>query len=586
MRLKLKNTYLLIVTMFSLLSCNYMDEIPYDWVQPEDVFSMENNYIRPVNQAYSYLPSGYNRVSNSFLDAATDDAISTISNSAVHLLARGFFNSNTPVLNPWNSSYMGIRQTHFVQHYLKEVDLVLNNQTPQQVQDLKNLYAGEMYALRAFYEFDLLRHYGGYVIVDKYYEFGDSELTNKGRNTFEECVNNIVSLCDSASKYLNVQPIGNNSGRGRMTKGTALAIKAKTLVFAASPLFNQQGNTNAILGYTQVSNDAVNRRWEYAASACADVINLKNDAGASRYTLYVAGGAAAYANSFTVVPNNIDNDFIFYLMTPQNNALERRHYPPSLALNSGGGTVPTQDLVDAFTNANGTDYVKNVSESQYTNRDPRFANIITFNGSKYRNNTITIYTKIGEGSTIDGLNMTLDRSTNTGYYLRKFLNLNINFSNNPTNVNHIFPVIRFSDILLLYAEAMNEAYGPDVDPNAYGLTAKAAVQMVRNRAGFNNTDQFLANVNDSETMRAKIKQERRIELCFEEQRYFDLRRWMDGDVLNKPINGVRIETVSNVDVYTEFEVDPLRKFERKMYLHPIPLSEIRSSPNIVQNPGW
>ena len=582
MRFNLKNTLLAITTVLTVYSCNYMDEIPYDWVQPEDVFSMENNYIRPVNQAYAYLPSGYNRVSSSFLDAATDDGISTISNSAVHLLARGFINANTPVLNAWTSSYMGIRQTHFVQHYLKEVELVLNNQTPQQVQDLKNLYSGEMYALRAFYEFDLLRHYGGYVIVDKYYEFGDTDLSNRPRNTFEECVNNIVSLCDSASKYLDVAPIGNNSGRGRMTKGAAMAIKAKTLIFAASPLFNQPSNANPVVGYIQNSEASIKSRWEVAAAACIEVINLKNETGGVRYNF----ASGAYSTLFTLAPNNLDVDFIFYLMTPQNNTLERRHYPPSLALNSGGGTVPTQDLLDAFTNSNGTDYVKRVDASQYNNRDPRLALFITFNGARYRNNSIAVYTKLGQGATVDGLNMTLDRSTNTGYYLRKFLNLNINFANNPATAHHVYPVIRFSDMLLLYAEAMNEAYGPDVDPNGFGLTAKAAVQRVRIRAGFTNSDQFLTNVNDVETMRAKIKQERRVEFCFEEQRYFDLRRWMDGEVLNKPITGVRIETVSNVDVYTEFEADPLRRFERKMYLHPIPLSEIRTSPNIIQNPGW
>lgn len=566
---------------FSLTACNYLDESPYDWVQPKDVFSMENNFQRPINQAYSYIPSGYNRVSSAFLDAATDDAISTINSSSVHLLARGFYNSNTPVLNPWNSSYLGIRQTHFVQHNLKEIDLVLNNQTPQQVIDLKNIYSGEMYALRALFEFNLLKHYGGYPIVDRYYAYGDPELASKPRNTFDECVKNIIQLCDSAAKYLDVVPQGNNSGRGRMTKGAALAIKAKTLVYAASPLFNQPTNNNPVIGYSSPTAADITKRWEDAAAACAEVINLKNANGSARYTLF-----ANYANSFTQTPNNSDNDFIIYVMEAQNNSLERRHYPPSLAINSGGGTVPTQDLVDAFTTANGADYIKVNNATQYNNRDPRFEVTIGYNGSKYRNNAVTIFTKTGQGSTIDGLNAIVDRSTNTGYYLKKFLNLNLNFSANPGTVNHIFPIIRLADILLLYAEAMNEAYGPDIDPKGYGLTAKDAVKRVRTRAGFGANDQFLINATDVVTMRNKIKQERRIELSFEEQRYFDLRRWMDGEQLNKPVHGVKIETVGGTDVYSNFVIDPLRKFEFKMYLHPIPLSEIRSSPQISQNPGW
>ena len=173
------------------------------------------------------------------------------------------------------------------------------------------------------------------------------------------------------------------------------------------------------------------------------------------------------------------------------------------------------------------------------------------------------------------------------WYLKKFLDFNINFSlANPGNAFHLFPIIRLSDILLLYAEAMNEAYGPDTDPNNFGLTAKDAVLTVRSRAGFKSDDQFLNDVTTKESMREKIKNERRIELSFEEQRYFDVRRWMDGDRLNQPVTGIRIIQNGNTLDYSNFVVDDLRKFSPYMYLHPIPLNEIKISPQIVQNPGW
>ncbi len=162
----------------TLISCNYMDEAPYDWAQPVDVFSTEQNYERPINQAYSYLTGGFDRINGSFLEAATDDGMSTLSNSNIHRLSRGFITSSSPIESSWNSSYAGIRQALFVQKSLSEIDLVLNNKTSQEVITIKNIYSGEMYALRAWYEFDLLRHYGGYPIISKYYNLGDVRWQN------------------------------------------------------------------------------------------------------------------------------------------------------------------------------------------------------------------------------------------------------------------------------------------------------------------------------------------------------------------------------------------------------------------------
>lgn len=564
--------------VFTISSCDYLKEEPYDWAQPIDVFSMEASYEKPITQAYSYLKGGFNRVSGSFLDAATDDGMSTVSTSLIHRLSRGYITSSNPVENCWDASYQGIRQALFVQKNLAEIGLVLNNKTPEDVIAIKNVYSGEMYCLRALYEFDLLRHYGGYPIVDKYYNLGDPELSQKQRSSFAECVNNILALCDSAAKYLNVTPVGDNTGYGRMTKGAALAIKAKTLIFAASPLFNQTGNSNPLIGYTNVTESDVKARWEKAAEACAAVINLKNAAGTNTvYSLH-----ANYEKLFVTSPNN---EYIIFVAAAKSNGLENRQYPPTLSRNQGGGSVPTQELVNTFTMADGTPYVVSSGSTQYNNRDPRLAITIGYNGSQY-GALGTVYTKLGDGVTIDGLNMIVDRSTNTGYYLKKFLDFTVDFSkSSPGTAFHLFPLIRLADVLLMYAEAMNEVYGPDADPKGYGLTAKTAVQRVRTRAGF-TTDKYLDNVTDISTMREKIKNERRVELAFEEQRYFDLRRWMEGNKLNQPVTGIQLEQVGANLSETYITVDGLRRFESKMYLHPIPLSETMISPQIIQNPGW
>lgn len=571
-----KYSILTLITL-TLVSCQYMDEQPYDWAQPVDVFSMEQNYERPINQAYSYLTNGFDRVGGAFLDAATDDGISTVTNSSIHRIARGYINTSSPVVSPWGNSYVGIRQALFVQKSLAEIDLVLNNKTSQEVIDIKNTYSGEMYALRAWYELDLLRHYGGYPIVNKYYNLGDAELAQIKRSSVAECVQNIVNLADSAAKYLGVTPIGAAGGFGRMTKGAALAIKAKALVFAASPLFNQTGNTNPVTGYVNTGAGDIKARWEAAAEATAAVINLKLNSGAPAYALH-----ANYATLFTSSPNN---EYILFVGAPKSNSLENRQLPPTLSRNSGGGTVPTQEFVDAFTMADGGPYVRSGTGNQYTNRDPRFVLSIGFDGARY--DTKTVLTRVGQGATNDGLNVLTDRSTNTGYYLKKFLDLGVDFSKgSPATAFHITPLIRLGDMLLLHAEAMNEAYGPDVDPKGYGLTARAAVQRVRTRAGFTGTDKFLQGVTTAAVMRDKIKQERRVELSFEEQRYFDLRRWMDGAVLERPVTGINISVSGGVTTNTYFTVDALRKFDTRMYLHPIPLQETMISPNIVQNPGW
>jgi len=576
MRNKFKILAISIAVLF-FAGCDYLNETPYDWAQPEDIFTFEGTYVQPVNQAYSYMKGGFNRISNAFLDAATDDGMCTISGSSIHRLSQAFVTSSSAIEGCWDQSYNGIRQALFVQKNLEEQKLILNKKTEEQVTQIKLTYSGEMYALRALFEFDLLRHYGGYPIVNKYYELGDPEIAAKTRDTFDACVKNITNLCDSAAKYLDVEPLGGTGGYGRMNKGMALAIKAKTLVYAASPFFNQSANTNPVTGYVGASQADIKTRWEAAAQACAQVIYLKKANGSNKYVLY-----SNYEKLFITCPND---EYIVFNAAAKSNGLENSLYPPTISSNSGGGTVPTQELVDAFTNADGSDFVRSNDAVQYNNRDPRFNIIVGYNGSKYGTRG-TIYTKVGDSATKDALNAVVDKSTNTGYYLRKFLDTNVNFSiGNPATTFHLFPIIRLADILLLYSEAMNEAYGIDVDPKAYGLTAKGAVAMVRLRAGF-KTDKYFDGVTTSVQMLEKIKKERRIELCFEEQRYFDLRRWMDGGKLDQPVSGIRIESTGANLSYSYFLVDQQRKFDTKMYLHPIPLNETKISLNLVQNPGW
>jgi hypothetical protein len=570
--------YFYIITFISLLfipACDFMDELPSDWHTPEDVFQVESTYEGNINQGYAYIRNGYNRINGAFLDAATNDASATMQNSNIHKLAQGFYNAQSPILNIWNNSYTGIRQTLFTEKYLTEVPLFMNGKTPDDVMVIKREGIAQMRALRAFYELDLLMHYGGYPIIDTYMEISDPRFNTLQRDSFETCINNIVALCDSAAQYLFVK----HANFGRMEVGSALAIKAKALVYAASALYNRPGNTNPLVGYVNATPLEVENRWKAAAAALADVINLKNGA-TNRYALH-----SNYATLFNASPNN---EYIVFYATGKSNGLERRQYPPTLSFTSGGGTVPSQQFVDAFTNVDGTTYTRAAGAAPvYTGRDPRFNMIVGYDGASYGARG-TIYTRLGTGGTDDGLNKVKDFSTNTGYYLRKFMDTGINFSvGSPTTTFHLFPFIRLADVLLMYAEAMTQAYGFESDPMSYGLTAKAAVEMVRKRAGFNNaTDQYFAGATTKEQQLQKIYDERRIELAFEEARYFDLRRWMKTAELAEPIKGMRIDDNAGNLTYTEITVDNERVFEEKMYFAPIPKNEILVFPALQQNPGW
>lgn len=575
--------FLLFVTM-GMTGCNYMDELPYERSDAEDIFSSEALYERPTTQAYSYLKGGMSRVDDAFLEAATDNGTSVVYDSKIHTLAQGFATSNTPVEECWKNSYKGIHQALYAIENYRKYTLRLQNKTPEEIEQTKKTLIAELNALRAVFEFDLLRHYGGYPIIDKVYELGSEEIRNIRRSSFADCVNHIIGLCDAAAADLNVEPRGAAGGYGNMTKGAALAIKAKTLVYAASPLYNQTTNTNPLLGY--VGSTDVTTKWQTAAKACADVINLKKTNGQNKYTLNTD-----YEKLFIIQPNN-NTEYIVTRNSVKANGLEERQYPPALSRqgeNKGGGTVPSQEFVDAFTMADGSQFVRSTTTGaeQYIGRDPRLYSTIVYNAATFGTHG-TIYTRRDPGDN-NGLNTVVRGSTTTGYYLKKFLDLNVKFNGvqNPATAFHYYPIIRLADVLLMYSEAMTLGYGIDTDPEGFGLTAKGAIEMVRRRAGFTTTDKFLEGVTTPEKMLEKIKQERRIELSFEEHRYFDLRRWLDAEQsLNQNITGVEIQTIAGEDHYSYFTVDSRRSFSRHMYYHPIPLQELRNSPNIEQNPGW
>lgn len=553
---------LLVATLVacSFPSCDFLEEKPEYYLTPDEVFIDDTWAEQTLNMAYYYISPGFNN-RGSFLESATDDGVHCIDASNINKLARAQVSSASPGESYWMQGYAGIRSTLYFEEHIHKLQTI-PSKTEAEVAMRRREMIGESQGLRALFYFELLRRHGGVPIVPYVLQIGDPLATTIARSTFDETLKHIVELCDSS--YAMVRQ---DLTLGRMSKGAALAIKAKCLAYAASDLYANQANP--LLGYAGGQQE----RQAKAAKALAEVINFgMADNGEKTYQLY---------NDYSKVCTDItaaNKELILIFGTPKSNTLERNLYPPTKKGN--GGTYPTQEFVNAFEMKDGSMPINNHT---YTDRDPRFEMTVLYDGGTLGARGV-IYTHVGDLGTDDGYAKITNKSTTTGYYLRKFLYTEINFDNATAgNTERVFPVIRLADILLLYAEMMNEAYGPDQDPLNYGMTALGAINSVRNRTGVKMP---LLTITDKTLLREQIRKERRVELSFEEQRYFDLRRWNIAEqVLNRPVHGMKI-TWNGDKTYEDIVVDNQRKFTTNMYFSPIPYSEQIVNENLVQNPGW
>ena len=438
----------------------------------------------------------------------------------------------------------------------------------------KVLAKAEARFLRAYYYFHLLRTHGGIPLIgDRLYDLTDD--FNLPRSSFEECVAYIVKEMDEVAAILPLEQIG--SEYGRPTRGAAMAVKAKTLFLAASPLFNGQnmGETaaqKAALGYASFDNE----RWKKAADALKAVMDL------GIYEL-VEDNVTRPGNGFyTTFIQRKNKEQIFLIMQGNNKYIELNQLPTSRAGNTY--SFPTQQLVDAFPMANG----KMINEpgsgyneaKPYEGRDPRFYLSILYNGAPWllrtsnKKEPVWLY----QFAPQDGLN-TNANSTRTGYLWRKMMDENAG-GNYGVDANRCLPAIRYAEILLNYAEAMNEYGGA-------GSEVYNAVELIRKRAGLNPYQ--LTSGLGKEAMRDVIRNERRVELAMEEgHRFFDLLRWKELDKKAAgEMYGMRMIKVNETTFTPERFVFETRTFRSpQMYFMPIPQQEINRAQALIQNPGW
>jgi hypothetical protein len=391
----------------------------------------------------------------------------------------------------------------------------------------------------------------------------DDDYKSIERNTLAECIKFISDECDSAALQLPVTYP--TADLGHATRGAALALKSRVLLYAASDLYNTSSWAGGYSSPELISIGSGDRtaRWQAAADAAKAVIDLAG----TGYAL-----TNNYVNLFKTFNNN---ELIFVQRNSASNSFERASYPIGYNLGNSG-TTPSGNLVDAYevkvdaNTAEPFDWNNPAhAASPFANRDPRLGFSILLNNTTFKGRPVECW-----AGGLDGPGK--DLSTRTGYYIYKYLDPNLDLLLNTTSV-HSWILIRLAEVYLNYAEALNEAQPGHADISTY-------LNRVRQRSGV-NMPPVASGLTQAE-MREKIRHERRIELAFEDHRFWDVRRWMAGETyFNVPLRGIRI--TKNVDDSFGYQVINVesRGFEPKMYFYPIPQTEINIT-GWSQNPLW
>ena len=536
---------------------NYSEENTRDEEWTYEYF--ENGIKNMVFDVYAQV---YNNEfeSNSayFLAGATDEAQYALETGAVNNYVNGGWSAANPYSRTWSKCYTAIADANMFLEKLAQADITSWQYNPDYrnwVQQLE-LFPYEVRFLRAYFYFELFRSYGDVPLVT-------TTLTNAEANTItrtpaDEIVKFIVEEIDEIAPYLPVSYVTEvNSEVGRATRGAALALKARTLLYAASPLFNP-------------SNDKA--KWEKAAEACKYVID-----NASTWGLKLSAYGSLWGHDAFYNP-----ELIFGLGRGEFNSFEMANYPVGVE-NGSSGNCPTQTLVDQYEFQEGGQtfgerYPGSIdlnAGDPYEGLDPRFALTVVKNGDEWPTNG-------SQKKAIETFNGGFNASpkygaTPTGYYLKKYVDgACVTTADNQTTRRHTWILFRLGEIYLDYAEAVFNATGSAKDAT-FGMTANEAINKLRNRPDI----QMPEFTEDGEAWVARYERERMVELAFENHRFWDVRRWKKGPQYFRTIQ------VANISAGLQLTRTTVsRQWDDKYYFYPIPQSELKKNPNLTQNAGW
>lgn len=567
----------------------------------ENIFESENENLGTMDRIYQspafaegLLMTAYIKLPSnglSFNDMATDDAVSNDKTNSYLRMATGQWSALYNPVGQWSN---GISAIFYINKFLSVVDSVKWKWSSSQLDSLYKIrFKGECYALRGLFEYYMLQSTGGIgsnnelLGIPIYTSFIESDGNfNIPRASFTESINQINADFDKALEYLTMDTYGDITSldqvpaslksivtttanynaifgsdiihriSGRIVK----ALKARVALLAASPAFSNGDIT----------------LWENAANNAAvvlDKIGGVTGLDVNGHKFYMA----ALVDAINMSKGIDQKEILWRSAIGISLSLESRCFPPSLF---GKGDVnPSQNLVDAFPMINGYPITNQASlydpAKPYTNRDPRLALYTVYNNSLVKGKTINT----GVGGGINAKDSIL-QSTRTGYYLRKFMRDDINLDPvSQASKNHYNTHMRYTEIFLIYAEAANEAWGPD-GTGGHNYSARNVIAAIRKRAGIKQPDNYLISITSKDDMRALIHNERRLELCFEGFRFWDLRRWKED--LTPAAKGINIRgnTFETVNVED-------RKYDNSYMIYgPFPKNEVLKYNALIQNKGW
>jgi hypothetical protein len=553
---------LIIVIATSATACGDFLDTKIDTEPTLDDIDYNVNFLwNLANASYASVGSGFHVLDDNLYAAASDEAQRTQQSGNTYLFNDGTISPDNvgSADGAYSRCYDGIKATNYFIDYaekngdrlLKEGRDTVRDKT-QYEKDIRSLawYKAEVHIARAYYYFELIKRFGGVPIVERTLMDGQS-IRLVEQKSYDEVVEYILKEIDDYLPKLQTDwltsPDDVANFYGRFDRKSALAIKSRTLLYAASPLHNPDNDIE---------------KWKKAAAAALDVINEMN---------YTMPENRDYNACFVGNAANESKESIFLVRQGASNAIERANYPISTP-GGNSGVTPTHNLVEAY------EYTGTPDPSDlYANRDPRLKATIVTNGSAWNGRTIDQ----SPGGSDD---MYKPNTSRTGYYLKKFLKDELNLTQGGSEV-HIWVVFRYAEILLNYAEAMNRAYGPDEIPSGYVLSAREALTQVRRSA---STALPAVTTTDPIEFEAALKHERRIELAFEDHRYWDLLRWKEAEtVLNEPVKGVKVTRSGNNFNYEVVNVAPRFFDKNKNYYLPFPRAEIvNAQGTLTQNAGY
>lgn len=531
-----------LMCMTILLSCekDILDQTPKDSLTEATVWTDPQGATQFINAIYGQMPSGFDRNYQGWakglylLDGVSDDGdVGMPWTHSNEMQTGNFLPSGTPWGETWGDYYNLVRKTN----------VALENLVKLEDESLRTRLMGEAYFLRGFIYHELLRLYGmktsggeptGVPIINKSLTLQDDFQIP--RSTYDQVIDFIKSDLEKAATML---PKKGKIEEGRATSGAAYALESRVLLYA--------------------------ERWEASADAASKIINAE-------YSLF-----GDYRTLF-LTKNNQEIIFAKKFQSPDkthfwtNAGYDVINSQPSIKGGSDagwGGNVPTQNFVDSYDMIDGKPQSTSPlydPSNPYENLDPRFDATVVHNGSTFRGRVMELF---AGGADITGR----PEDTKTGYALRKFHEEQYPLYTKSSDQDWIF--IRYAEVLLNYAEAKNEVSGPDG-------TIYNAINAIRQRAGIPDLPAGLSKVQ----MRDKIRNERRVELAFEEHRFFDIRRWKIAEsLLNGPLYGMKMTKSGSTITYTRYPFE-IRSFPSKLYVLPIPQSEVDKNPAAKQINGW